>query len=1188
MKNGYTSLRNLTLLFIIIIFNPFGSEVYASHAEGGDLTYTCLGNNQYRLRLAFYRDCAGSNAPANVNINISSASCNQNFNTTLYPIPGTGQDVTPICPQITTECAGGTYPGVQEWIYEGNIILPQQCTDWVFSFTLCCRNAAISTINSPGSQNIYIETHLNNVAAPCNNSPSFSNRPIPFVCVGQTYCFNHGAVDPDGDSLAYSLVDPLSGPTTPVSFIAPYSALNPLPSSPAITLNPVTGDICMSPSQILVAVMAVRVEEWRNGVLIGSVTRDIQVKTVMCNNNLPYTSGINNTNNYSITACAGAPIQFNISSFDIDAGQNITMTWNNAIAAATFTTTGGPLPTGTFAWTPTTADISNTPWCFTITVTDDACPYSGSQTYAFCITVTGFSVGVTTTATNCGASNGAATSTATGGTGPYSFNWQPSGGNNANATGLTAGTYTVYVSDAAGCSSSAVAVVSQGPANGNINATYNNIACYGGTEDIFLNVNGGQQPYTYQWSNSSTNANLIGVPAGTYSVLVTTASGCTTTATYTITQPAAPLAASSVVLNNVSCANGNNGQANASASGGTLPYNFSWNSTPAQNTANAAGLSAGNYSVIVTDANGCTSTQNIIVTEPGAITAALSTSNVTCYGGSNGSAAVTVGGGVSPYSITWNSNPVQNGPGAINLPSGVITATITDANGCTSASSVNVTQPPALSAVMSGSTPVSCNGGTDGTASVAATGGTAPYSYSWNTVPPQNIPNASAIPAGSFTVTVTDANGCATISTVTITQPTPVLVSVSPGDTICPNTPFQLTAQGSGGTGTYTYTWSPNLGPGNSYTVYTPAATTWSVNAVDANGCASAPSAITVDVYLFSPADLLVSSTPSICEGASATITTSVNGNTGPLTWNWTNNLQGPGPHIVFPNTTTTYSVNVVNICGAVVPASTTIMVHPIPLMTVDPQFASGCDVVNLSFTDTTSANNGCFYAWDFGDNSTGTGANTNHNYTQTGTYTIAVTLTSSYGCTGNATGQVGVIVYQSPEADFTMSDAELSIIEPMEFFSDQSSANTVGWLWDFGDSTTSTLASPAHVYTREGSYNVRLITTSFGGCADTTTEPLEVLPEFTVYIPNAFTPDGDGLNDVFYVYGEEITELNMKIFDRWGNLIFETNTQTEGWDGRANGGREIAQQDVYVYKVCIKDFAGKQHKFTGDVSLLK
>src|ERR1044072_4870629 len=110
MKNAYTKIQRIAVLFIIFFIRITG-EAYASHAQGGDLTYTCLGNNQYHLRLAFYRDCAGTNAPANVTINIASASCNQNFSTTLYPIPGTGIDVTPICPQLTTECNGGTYPG---------------------------------------------------------------------------------------------------------------------------------------------------------------------------------------------------------------------------------------------------------------------------------------------------------------------------------------------------------------------------------------------------------------------------------------------------------------------------------------------------------------------------------------------------------------------------------------------------------------------------------------------------------------------------------------------------------------------------------------------------------------------------------------------------------------------------------------------------------------------------------------------------------------------------------------------------------------------------------------------------------------------------------------------------------------------------------------------------------------------
>jgi gliding motility-associated-like protein len=142
--------------------------------------------------------------------------------------------------------------------------------------------------------------------------------------------------------------------------------------------------------------------------------------------------------------------------------------------------------------------------------------------------------------------------------------------------------------------------------------------------------------------------------------------------------------------------------------------------------------------------------------------------------------------------------------------------------------------------------------------------------------------------------------------------------------------------------------------------------------------------------------------------------------------------------------------------------------------------------------------------------------------------------------------------------------------------------------MWDFGDSTSSNLASPSHTYAQRGTYNVRLVVSAPGGCTDTTFDEIIVNPEFTLYVPNAFTPNGDGLNDNFLIYGEEIQEMNMMIFDRWGNMVFTSTSVQEGWDGRANGGADIAQQDVYVYKIQVKDLAGKQHKQTGHVSLIR
>lgn len=1189
MKKHYT-LRWKLLTCLLIPFILMNTEAHASHAQGGDLTYTCLGGNQYQLHLAFYRDCSGSNAPGSVTIDISSASCNQNLSVTLYPIPGTGQDVTPICPQLNTVCNGGQNPGVQEWIYEGNVTLPQACIDWIFSFSLCCRNAAINTIVNPGGQNIYIETHLNNVAAPCNNSPTFSNRPVPFICAGQNYCFNHGAVDPDGDSLVYSLVTPMNGPGTYVTYISPYSASQPVISSPAVTFNPATGDICMNPTQILVTVMAVRVEEWRNGILIGSVIRDIQIHTINCTNNLPYITGINNTNQYSLTACAGSPISFNILSFDADAGQTITMTWNNAIPGATFTTNNNALPTGTFSWTPSPANVSTIPYCFTVTVSDDACPYSGSQTFAFCITVTGFNLSLTSSGTNCGASNGSATVIPVGGNGPFSYQWSPSGGNNANANGLTAGLYSVTVTDNNGCISMDTISVAQGPAPGNIIPSFIDVACFGNnTGSATVNVNGGQQPYTYAWSNGGNSATITNLPAGTYSVTVTTANGCITTATITISQPATALTANSLVNSNVLCFGGSNGNATVAASGGTGPYLYSWSSTPAQNTANASGLPSGSYAVVVTDANGCTTSSSVNITQPSAINAITSVTSVTCNGGTNGSAQALISGGVGPYSLVWNTTPPQNTPVAANLPAGNYSVNITDANGCVNVQTVSVTEPAALAATIVSSTDVSCNGGNNGTAASSVNGGTAPYVYNWNTSPPQSTANAAAMNAGTFTLTVTDANGCATVSTVTITQPSPVTITPFAGDTVCPGQPAVVAAGASGGTGNYTYSWTPNLGPNNSYVVYPNSITNYMVNAIDANGCTSPPAIITIDVFQFTPANLTISGNASICAGATSVISATVTGNTGPLTWNWTNqNWTNGGPFTVQPNSTTNYQVNITSACGVVVTGSVNVIVHPLPVVTIDPQSATGCDEVQLSFTDTALANNGCSYAWDFGDGNTGAGNNASHNYSSSGNYTVYVNAVSPFGCSSTASTQANVTIYDSPVASFTVSSNQTTELEPTIAFTSTCSANTIGWQWDFGDNTSSTAVNETHTYASTGTFTARLVATAFGGCTDTTEQPVIVNPEFTLYIPNAFTPNGDGKNDLFFATGNEITDLTMHIFDRWGNLIFVSYGLGEGWNGYANNGDQIAQQDVYVYKISATDYLGKKHNYTGHVSLLQ
>ncbi len=401
------------LFFLPLIFTLFfNSNVNASHAAGGDLTYLCLGGNDYRITFVFYRDCsAGTNpngnnagAPTTATISIQSISCSQSFTVSLPKVPGSGQVITPVCPMIGSPCGSNNYYfGVQEHVYTIVLTLPP-CSDWSMSFTLCCRNNPINTILNPGGQSMYIKATLNNLAAPCNSSPQFSNKPAVRVCTGQTFCFNHGAIDPDGDSLSFEFVNPYTSATAQVSYLAGYSAQQFLPSTPPITLDPVTGDLCMNPTFQIITVTAILVKEWRkiNGIMtvIGTVIRDMQFMAEnFCTNHLPTVAGIDTTavqydpndTIYQISHCVGRPLSFNVYPYDQDTIDNLNMSWNNGIPSGNWSVTGNNTqnPVGSFSWTPNSSHVSNTPHVYTVTIKDDACPYNGTQTFGFAITVRG-------------------------------------------------------------------------------------------------------------------------------------------------------------------------------------------------------------------------------------------------------------------------------------------------------------------------------------------------------------------------------------------------------------------------------------------------------------------------------------------------------------------------------------------------------------------------------------------------------------------------------------------------------------------------------------------------------------------------------------------------------------------------------------------------------------------------------
>jgi len=395
-KSVSATLKSLcTLLPAAAAFLLWQGEARATHAMGGDITYECLGNNQYRVNMSFFRDCNGVAAPTScsngLGFTVRSTTCGANINACF--VLQNVQIVTPICPGAPDRCnnPSGVY-GVERYRYSAVINLTQWAgcgTDWNIEWELCCRNNAITSLNNPGGRNLYLNARLNNTITPCNSSPRFLNDPVPFGCVGQPIVYNHGVSDLAGDSLRFELAPARGAAGAIIPYNGGYTFTQPVVTSGganAVTIDPATGTIRFTPSIAQFAVVTVLVREFRNGVQIGSYTRDLQFAIIACNNNNPSASGINNTASYVYDVCAGTNFCFTVNSTDADAAQNVTMTWNNAIPGATFTTTAGPRPVGTFCWTPGLANVGQQ--IFTVTVEDNACVLNGQATVGYLINIT--------------------------------------------------------------------------------------------------------------------------------------------------------------------------------------------------------------------------------------------------------------------------------------------------------------------------------------------------------------------------------------------------------------------------------------------------------------------------------------------------------------------------------------------------------------------------------------------------------------------------------------------------------------------------------------------------------------------------------------------------------------------------------------------------------------------------------
>ncbi len=576
---------------------------------------------------------------------------------------------------------------------------------------------------------------------------------------------------------------PANGGTTPS--YQWYNGAAPVgTNSPAYNYNPSNGDI--------ITVKLTSDETCQSG---GPATSNAITMTV--NPVLPVSVSIAADAN---PVCAGTVVTFIAT--PTNGGITPSFQWYN-----------GAVPVGTnssvFSYSPSNGDI-----IIVVLTSDETCQSGGpAASNAVTMAINSIPTG-TTTVSNvlcAGSATGGIDLQVSGGNIPYTYLWS-NGAITEDLNNITAGTYNVTFTDANLCTGTASGTVTEPavPLTGSVTAQTNVTVAGGNDGSVTVSGSGGTGTYLYRldagiYQALGTFSSLI---AGSYTVTIQDANMCTFDVPVTITQPALPLSGTLSSQVDVLCFGASTGSLTVTGLEGILPYEYSLNGVSFQSSGTFSSLAAGTYNVTIRDASLATFVVPVTIIQPAtAVTVSTTRVDVLCNGGNTGSATASGIGGTSPYTYSWNTSPVQLTALAANLVAGTFIVTVTDNNGCTSNASVTILQPAALT-VTTTQTNALCNGQASGTATAVASGGTGPYSYSWNTSPAQSNATATGLATGSYTVTASDANGCTTTGSVTITEPAPISLEFIPGEAGCPDSPDgTITLNITGGTAPYNILW---------------------------------------------------------------------------------------------------------------------------------------------------------------------------------------------------------------------------------------------------------------------------------------------------------------------------------------------------------------------------------------------
>jgi len=801
---------------------------------------------------------------------------------------------------------------------------------------------------------------------------------------------------------------------------------------------------------------------------------------------------------------------------------------------------------------------------------------------------------ITVTQTNIcfGANNGAA-SAVFAGVGPFSWSWS-TGSNNPSVSGLTAGVYNVSITDSRNCTATKPFTITSSPQiTSQLTATV--IPCAGATISSAVTSTGGTGPYTYTLNGNpitSPPGNIAtNISPGLQTIVTKDSQGCVQTNTQQLNTASQQTITPTVTIPN--CPHQSNGAISVSVNGPVAGYTYTWN-PGSSNSSNLTNVPAGNYTLNVLDASNCITRSVITVPPASSITPVFVVHKENCSA-VDGAFTVNPSGGHPPYTYTILPGNV-NGNNVTGLSSGNYTTIIGDTHGCIDSALIYVGNLSTVSLNILTVTAVDCYNACNGSVILNIQNAVQPVTYSITGMPMTTNTVISNLCAGFYVVKALDNIGCPAFDTLNFLNPAPFSFSVAPPNSICIGKKAFLTAEAHGGTGALSYFWNPGSLTGQTVSVSPLVTTVYSLNVYDSKGCTLPPYQVIVKVNPEISINVNNSST-GICPGTTAQITPTVTGGDGNYTYLW---LPGnsKGSDIFVENITIpTYTLIVNDACGSPATAKEiTIKIHPIiqPLYKQEHE-GDGCMPYCTRFTNTTPLSRNAI--WNFGDKPyEQMGDTTKYCYEKAGNFNLRLTVTDSNSCKASFTYTNAIQVLVRPGASYITDPEIITLNDADNVLIKNTTDNGSLFKWYINGEYLGTKQNINYTFKDTGCYDIKLIAENENSCKDSTIRSICVFEGFNFYMPNAFTPNNDGVNDKLLPKGTGWLYDNYKfeIYNRWGLKVFSTGNVFEGWDGGAKTdpyALEVTKtdpNDVYGWRTVVTDNMNQQHVLKGFVTVVR